>query len=137
MPTCMWKNIWGIHSQDIKKYGTIRDTEKWLSIFLLQLGQIQEAGDIYAMLLDQADLRVVLMEGVDASRFNLAFLYSQRAMTQGKLNPDPQIAMDFNLQALKVIEDIKADPKTGPAAYKLEKINGEVQEIRLAVGTIF
>jgi hypothetical protein len=37
---------------------------------------------------------------------------------------------------IEVISDIKSDSKTGPAAYKLEKINGEVQEMRLAVGTI-
>jgi hypothetical protein len=40
------------------------------------------------------------------------------------------------IEPIEVISDIESDPKTGPAAYKLEKINGEVQEMRLAVGTI-
>lgn len=40
------------------------------------------------------------------------------------------------IEPIEVVSDIKSDPKTGPAAYKLEKINGEVQESRLAVGLI-
>lgn len=40
------------------------------------------------------------------------------------------------IEPVEVISDIETDPKTGAAAYKLEKINGEVQEMRLAVGTI-
>ena len=40
------------------------------------------------------------------------------------------------IEPIEVISDIESDPKTGAAAYKLEKINGEVQEMRLAVGTI-
>jgi cyanophycinase-like exopeptidase len=40
------------------------------------------------------------------------------------------------IEPIEVISDVKSDPQTGPAAYKLEKINGEVQEMRLAVGTI-
>jgi cyanophycinase-like exopeptidase len=40
------------------------------------------------------------------------------------------------IEPIEVISDVKSDPQTGPAAYKLEKINGEVQEVRLAVGTI-
>jgi hypothetical protein len=42
----------------------------------------------------------------------------------------------FGFEPVEVISDIETDPKTGAAAYKLEKINGEVQEMRLAVGTI-
>ena len=41
-----------------------------------------------------------------------------------------------DIEPIEVISDVKSDPQTGPAAYKLEKINGEVQEMRLAVGTI-
>lgn len=40
------------------------------------------------------------------------------------------------IEPIEVVSDIKSDPQTGPAAYKLEKINGEVQESRLAVGLI-
>ena len=40
------------------------------------------------------------------------------------------------VEPVEVLSDIESDPKTGAAAYKLEKINGEVQEMRLAVGTI-
>lgn len=40
------------------------------------------------------------------------------------------------IEPIEVVSDIKSDPKTGPAAYKLEKINGEVQESRLTVGLI-
>ena len=40
------------------------------------------------------------------------------------------------IEPIDVVSDVKSDPQTGPAAYKLEKINGEVQEMRLAVGTI-
>ena len=40
------------------------------------------------------------------------------------------------IEPVEVLSDIETDPKTGAAAYKLEKINGEVQEMRLAVGTI-
>lgn len=39
-------------------------------------------------------------------------------------------------EPIEVLSDIESDSHTGPAAYKLEKINGEVQEMRLAVGTI-
>lgn len=42
-----------------------------------------------------------------------------------------------NQDAIEVINDIKSEPLEKSAAYKLEKINGEVQEMRLAVGTIF
>ena len=41
-----------------------------------------------------------------------------------------------DIEPIEVISDMETNPKTGPAAYKLEKINGEVQEMRLAVGTI-
>lgn len=40
------------------------------------------------------------------------------------------------IDPIDVVSDVKSDPQSGPAAYKLEKINGEVQEMRLAVGTI-
>ena len=50
---------------------------------------------------------------------------------------DDHTGIVFNgIEPVEVLSDIESDPKTGAAAYKLEKINGEVQEMRLAVGTI-
>ena len=40
------------------------------------------------------------------------------------------------IEPIEVISDVKSDPLTGPAAYKIQKINGEIQEIRLAPGAI-
>ena len=82
---------------------------------LMQLGQVQEADELYARLVAQAEQRVVLMEGVDAARFNLAYLCNQRSNTQSKLNSDPQVAIDLNLRALSLMDDIKAHPK--PKVY--------------------
>ncbi len=40
------------------------------------------------------------------------------------------------IEPIEVISDVKSDPLTGPAAYKIQKVNGEIQEIRLAPGAI-
>ena len=39
-------------------------------------------------------------------------------------------------EAVRVIADTAADPRTGPAAYRIERVGGEVIETRLPVGTI-
>jgi peptidase E len=39
-------------------------------------------------------------------------------------------------QAARVIADLEVDPSTGPAAYRVERVGGEVVETRLPVGPI-
>jgi peptidase E len=39
-------------------------------------------------------------------------------------------------QAVQVIADLEVDPATGPAAYRVERLGGEVVETRLPVGPI-
>jgi len=39
-------------------------------------------------------------------------------------------------EAVRVIADLEVDPATGPAAYRVERIGGEVTETRLPVGPI-
>ncbi len=106
------EDLTGEHGEAI---ATLMSSQARTAESLLQLGQVQEADDIYAKLIEQAEQRVVLMDAVDAARFNLAYLCLQRAVTQGKLNSDPQVALDFNLRALKILEDVTANPK--PKAY--------------------
>jgi hypothetical protein len=36
-----------------------------------------------------------------------------------------------------VVADLDADPATGPAAYRTELVNGEINEIRVPVGERF
>lgn len=98
---------------------------------LLQLGEVQEADDIYAELIEQANRRIEIMEGVDAARFNAAFLYVQRAATQSKLNPDPKVALDLNLVALNIIENIREHPKPKPYDPESdEKTSEEIERER-------
>ena len=78
---------------------------------LMQLGRVQEADDIYADLVQKAEHRLVVMEHVDAARFNLAYLCLQRSATQGKLSSDPQVPMELNRRAFEILENIKAHPK--------------------------
>ncbi len=78
---------------------------------LMQLGRVKEADDIYADLIQKAEHRLVVMEHVDAARFNLAYLCLQRSMTQGKLSSDPQVPIELNRRALEKLEDVKAHPK--------------------------
>jgi peptidase E len=50
---------------------------------------------------------------------------------------DDRIGIHYlNGEPVEVITDIESDPITGPAAYRVEKIGGEVVETRLAVGRI-
>ena len=39
-------------------------------------------------------------------------------------------------QPVRVVTDVDVDPVTGPAAYRVELVNGEVEEIRFALGTL-
>ena len=39
-------------------------------------------------------------------------------------------------QPVRVVTDVDVDPVTGPAAYRVELVNGEVEEIRFAPGTL-
>ena len=39
-------------------------------------------------------------------------------------------------QPVRVVTDVDVDPVTGPAAYRVELVNGEVEEIRFAPGSL-
>ncbi len=102
-----------------------------------QLGQSEKASRNYLKALDIAKERIVIKKGSDASRRNLALVYSNLGATAEELNRDMGAALDYHLKALALFEDIDRNPMLADSPMPRPLIRASLAEAYKLVGVVY
>jgi len=102
-----------------------------------QLGQSERASRQFTKALAIAEERVVIKKGTDASRRNLALVYSNLGATVEELDRDMGAALDYQKKALALFEDIDEHPMLTDSPMARPMIRANLAEAYKLVGIIY
>jgi serine/threonine protein kinase len=102
-----------------------------------ELGQSAKAFKQFQKALEITTERIKIKKGSDASRRNLALVYSNLGATAEELNRDMKAALDYHLKALSLFEDIDARPMMADSPLPKARVRPELSEAYKLVGVIY
>jgi serine/threonine-protein kinase len=102
-----------------------------------ELGQAGKALKYFQKALEIARERIRIKKGSDASRRNLALVYSNLGATAEELNRDMNAALDYHLKALALFEDIDARPMMADSPMPKPLIRAGLSEAYKLIGVIY
>jgi tetratricopeptide (TPR) repeat protein len=121
-----------------------RDKEATTATALVELGQIyRQLGQTgkslqsFQKALEIVRERIKIKKGSDASRRNLALVYSNLGATAEELNRDMNAALAYHLKALALFEDIDAKPMIADSPMPKPSIRASLSEAYKLVGVVY
>ena len=102
-----------------------------------QLGQSDKSSRHFLKALDIAVERIKIKKGSDASRRNLALVYSNLGATAEELNRDMGASLDYHLKALALFEDIDSKPMLADSPMPRQMIRAGLSESYKLVGVAY
>jgi tetratricopeptide (TPR) repeat protein len=102
-----------------------------------QLGQSEKSSRQFRKALGIAKERIKIKKGSDASRRNLALVYSNLGATAEELNRDMNAALDYHLKALALLEDIDQKPMLADSPMPRQLIRANLAEAYKLVGVMY
>jgi tetratricopeptide (TPR) repeat protein/tRNA A-37 threonylcarbamoyl transferase component Bud32 len=101
-----------------------------------ELGQSEKSSRHFLKALEIAKERIKIKKGSDASRRNLAIVYSNLGATAEELNRDMNAALDYHLKALALFEDIDQKPMLADSPMPRPFIRANLAEAHKLVGVM-
>jgi tetratricopeptide (TPR) repeat protein/tRNA A-37 threonylcarbamoyl transferase component Bud32 len=102
-----------------------------------QLGQSEKASRQFLRAVEIAKERVKVKRGNDAARRNLAVVYGMLGVTDDEMNRDLNSALDYQLKALALFEDIDQNPMTADSPMPRPVIRHDLSDAYRNVGLLY
>jgi hypothetical protein len=111
-----------VYDKSTSKEATVLVIYVGLSDVYRQLGQTEKAVDMLRRSLEIAKARIVIKEGSDASRKNLAIIRMKLAGLLEQIGRDMKAALNESQEALAMLDDMRQHPKPAGGPVNPEEI---------------
>jgi tetratricopeptide (TPR) repeat protein/tRNA A-37 threonylcarbamoyl transferase component Bud32 len=130
-------HVAGVYDKATSKEATTATALVELGRIYRELGQAGKALKSFQKALEITRERITIKKGSDASRRNLALVYSHLGATAEELNRDMNAALDYHLKALALFEDIDAKPMMADSPMPKPLIRANLSEAYKLVGVAY